>query len=397
MMHRHQGECQLDAVALSDTTIRELAHAPDASLSIDETLVLACGLAHASTDGVEVGAPGRSPWDYEAVRRVADQLAGHFPACTVTAVARCAQDDIARAAEALQPAAVPRLHLVLPVSATFAGGAGGSGTRAMLDLVGRSVGSARGLLDQVQLSVAGTPRIDVGQLTAIAHVARDAGAELFNVCDLGGSAFPQEFGGLVGELVKNLPELTYGVRCSNKLGLAIGNTLAGLSAGARQVDVSVGGFGRGSHACSYEGLSEVLTARRDTLDLRVAVRAEELASVTALVADFAGGVSARMQASLLDRPSATVRKPVRGLRTDDQRLVTLGRPSTDVLPMVLTKLCDGVKDETAARQMRISARTYRRYVAQLMKELNVSSRFEAGVKVAESGLLRAIRARGIPA
>jgi hypothetical protein len=54
-----------------------------------------------------------------------------------------------------------------------------------------------------------------------------------------------------------------------------------------------------------------------------------------------------------------------------------------VYSQVLAKLCSGVKDETAARQMNVSVRTYRRYVAGILKDLNVTSRFEAGLKVAE--------------
>ena len=53
---------------------------------------------------------------------------------------------------------------------------------------------------------------------------------------------------------------------------------------------------------------------------------------------------------------------------------------------VLHKLCEGMKDETAARQMNVSVRTYRRHVASILKTLDVSSRFEAGLKVAELGL-----------
>ncbi len=58
---------------------------------------------------------------------------------------------------------------------------------------------------------------------------------------------------------------------------------------------------------------------------------------------------------------------------------------------VLHKLCAGMKDETAARQMNVSVRTYRRHVATILKSLDVSSRFEAGLKVAELGLVTAVR------
>jgi hypothetical protein len=60
---------------------------------------------------------------------------------------------------------------------------------------------------------------------------------------------------------------------------------------------------------------------------------------------------------------------------------------------VLGTLCAGMKDETAARQMRVSVRTYRRYVASILKSLNVTSRFEAGMRLTEIGLTDLARRR----
>jgi hypothetical protein len=54
---------------------------------------------------------------------------------------------------------------------------------------------------------------------------------------------------------------------------------------------------------------------------------------------------------------------------------------------VLGYLAAGVKDETAAREMAVSLRTYRRYVATLMAELNATSRFQAGAIAAQRGWL----------
>lgn len=64
-----------------------------------------------------------------------------------------------------------------------------------------------------------------------------------------------------------------------------------------------------------------------------------------------------------------------------------------LLAEVLGTLCVGMKDESAARQMRISVRTYRRYVASILKSLNVTSRFEAGMRLSEVGLTDLARRR----
>ncbi|WP_328645817.1 DNA-binding response regulator [Amycolatopsis sp. NBC_00348] len=54
---------------------------------------------------------------------------------------------------------------------------------------------------------------------------------------------------------------------------------------------------------------------------------------------------------------------------------------------ILEQLAAGCKDETAARALGVSLRTYRRRVAELMEILGASSRFQAGARAREAGLL----------
>lgn len=56
-------------------------------------------------------------------------------------------------------------------------------------------------------------------------------------------------------------------------------------------------------------------------------------------------------------------------------------------PQVLDLLSQGVKDEPAARTLGLGVRTYRRRVAELMAALGTESRFQAGVRARELGLV----------
>jgi DNA-binding NarL/FixJ family response regulator len=56
-------------------------------------------------------------------------------------------------------------------------------------------------------------------------------------------------------------------------------------------------------------------------------------------------------------------------------------------PRILELLGSGCKDETAARTLSLSVRTYRRRVAELMSALGATSRFQAGVRARELGLV----------
>ncbi|MFI0780640.1 LuxR C-terminal-related transcriptional regulator [Streptomyces sp. NPDC021212] len=62
-----------------------------------------------------------------------------------------------------------------------------------------------------------------------------------------------------------------------------------------------------------------------------------------------------------------------------------------VLREVLTLMAEGYKDDAAARKLGLSVRTYRRYVADIMRDLNVESRFQAGVRAVRAGLMEAER------
>ena len=60
---------------------------------------------------------------------------------------------------------------------------------------------------------------------------------------------------------------------------------------------------------------------------------------------------------------------------------------TSLAPRVLELLASGCKDETAARTLGLGVRTYRRRVAELMTALGAESRFQAGIRAHELGLI----------
>ncbi|MFJ9691464.1 TrmB family transcriptional regulator sugar-binding domain-containing protein [Kitasatospora sp. NPDC101183] len=70
-----------------------------------------------------------------------------------------------------------------------------------------------------------------------------------------------------------------------------------------------------------------------------------------------------------------------------ERIVFGDRARAAFARQILGMLRAGVTDEVAARDLAISVRTYRRYVAEIMTLLGASSRFQAGVRAAELGLL----------
>ncbi|WP_255311203.1 helix-turn-helix transcriptional regulator [Streptomyces viridosporus] len=66
---------------------------------------------------------------------------------------------------------------------------------------------------------------------------------------------------------------------------------------------------------------------------------------------------------------------------------TSARMRTESVRRILEQLCEGHTDEVAARELRVSLRTYRRHVAEIMQTLGANSRFQAGVRAVEMALL----------
>lgn len=69
---------------------------------------------------------------------------------------------------------------------------------------------------------------------------------------------------------------------------------------------------------------------------------------------------------------------------------------TDLDRLVLSMMIRGVKDDVGAKRLGISVRTYRRHITEICTRLGASSRFQAGVRAAEAGVLRSVLSAAVP-
>jgi 2-isopropylmalate synthase len=90
-----------DRLIIFDTTLRDGEQSPGASMTRDEKLRIARQLERLRVDVIEAGFAASSNGDFECVKAIA----AHIKDSTVCSLARANDRDIARAAEALQPAA----------------------------------------------------------------------------------------------------------------------------------------------------------------------------------------------------------------------------------------------------------------------------------------------------
>ena len=102
----------MDKVFIFDTTLRDGEQAPGIALNAKEKLEIAEQLARLEVDIIEAGFPITSIGDFEAVRRIAENVKGP----QIAALARAVDVDIDRAWESIKDARDPRIHVFLSTS-----------------------------------------------------------------------------------------------------------------------------------------------------------------------------------------------------------------------------------------------------------------------------------------
>jgi len=274
-----------DHVAFFDTTLRDGEQSPGCSMTPTEKLRLARQLERLGVDVIEAGFPIASPGEWQAVRDVALAL----KRATVAALCRAKEVDIDAAAGALADCAHPRIHVFLATSAIHLKHKLGISEEQALVQAAEAVRYARAICDDVEFSAEDASRTDFLYLREVLQAVHEAGARVLNIPDTVGYALPHEYGELVGKLHEAIPKATLSVHCHNDLGLAVANSLAAVSAGARQIECTINGIGERAGNASLEELVMALHVRRESLGgLTTGIHSEELMNASHLLSSITG-------------------------------------------------------------------------------------------------------------
>ena len=287
---RHTGD--RNYVRIFDTTLRDGEQSPGATLNIDEKLEIARQLARLGVDVIEAGFPIASPGDFEAVRRVATEVGTRQRRRSSAGLARAQKNDIDRAWEAVRRAAHPRIHTFLATSDIHLQAQAQDHARECVAQCVDMVGYARSLCADVEFSPedAGAVRPGV-PATPVLEQAIRAGATTLNIPDTVGYTTPEEFGGLIRGIVEHVPgatDVVISVHCHNDLGLATANTLAGIRAGARQVEVTINGIGERAGNTALEEVVMALHTRPQFFGLRSGVDTTQIVRTSRMVSTYTG-------------------------------------------------------------------------------------------------------------
>ncbi len=276
-------------IKIFDTTLRDGEQSPGASMNVEEKLHVARQLARLNVDIIEAGFPIASPGDFEAVRRVAEEIKG----VTIAGLARAKDIDIERAGEAIKPAESGRIHTFLATSDIHLKFKLRMTREEVLETAVRAVKKARQYTDDVEFSAEDATRSDWDFLCRVTEEVIKAGATTVNIPDTVGYAIPQEFGELIEYLMNKVPNIdkaTISVHCHNDLGLAVANSLTAIMKGAGQIECTINGIGERAGNAAMEEIVMALKTRQKYFNADTRIVTEEIYKTSRLVSKITGMV-----------------------------------------------------------------------------------------------------------
>ena len=274
-------------ILIFDTTLRDGEQSPGCSMNLTEKLEVAHALEALKVDVIEAGFPIASPGDFEAVQAISEQIRH----CTVAALARAVDKDIARAGDAVAKAARPRVHVFCATSSIHRRYKLKRAKEEIVRMSVEGVKLAKQYTDDVEFSPEDASRTEPDFLVDVVTAVIEAGATTVNIPDTVGYAIPAEYGDLISHLrqhVPNINDAVISVHCHNDLGLAVANSLAAVAAGAGQIECTINGLGERAGNAALEEIVMALKTRADLFDADTSIETTRLYPTSRLVSGITG-------------------------------------------------------------------------------------------------------------
>jgi 2-isopropylmalate synthase len=246
-----------DKIHIFDTTLRDGEQVPGCKLVTSEKVALALQLEELGVDIIEAGFPISSPGDFNSVTEISKLITK----TTVCALSRAVQKDIEAAGEAIKYAKRPRIHTGIGTSESHIKAKFNATQDEILERAIQAVKWARNFTDDVEFYAEDAGRTEDGYLARVVEAVIKAGATVVNIPDTTGYCLPHQYGTKIAYLMNNVPNIDKAIlscHCHNDLGLATANSIAGVIAGARQIECTINGLGERAGNTSLEEVVMVI-------------------------------------------------------------------------------------------------------------------------------------------
>jgi len=276
-------QSEKDRVVIFDTTLRDGEQSPGATMTHEEKLEVAELLDQMGVDIIEAGFPIASEGDFLAVNEIAKRTKN----AVVCGLSRAAFKDIDRCAEAIKPAQRSRIHTFISTSPVHMKHKLQKEPHEVYEMVIAQVTRARNHTADVEWSSEDGTRTEMDFLCRCVEAAIKAGATTINIPDTVGYTVPDEYYSLfktVRERVPNSDKAVFSVHCHDDLGMSVANSLAGVRAGARQIECTINGIGERAGNTALEEVVMAMRVRNDVLPYWTDIDAAMLTRASKLVA-----------------------------------------------------------------------------------------------------------------
>lgn len=270
-----------------DTTLRDGEQSLGITLNVKEKLEIANQLVKLGVDIIEAGFPASSPGDFNSVNILAREIKG----MTICGLTRAVEKDIDICAEALRPAESPRIHTGLATSPVHMDKKLRLDPEDVVEKAVMAVKHAKKYVNDVEFYPEDAFRSERTFLAKLFEKVIAAGATVLNIPDTVGYATPWEFGDLVTFLmnnVKGIEKTIVSVHCHNDLGMATANSLAGIKAGARQVEGTINGIGERAGNTALEEVIMAIYAQKGLYGVESRINTREISPTSRLVSKITG-------------------------------------------------------------------------------------------------------------
>jgi len=270
-------------IFIFDTTLRDGEQVPGCKLNTKEKIELALKLEELGVDIIEAGFPISSPGDFHSVEEISKIVKN----ATVCGLTRAVQKDIKVAADALKHAKRPRIHTGIGTSDHHIKSKFNSTREEILKRATQAVKWAKNFVDDVEFYAEDAGRTDNDYLADVIESVIAAGATVVNIPDTTGYCLPYQYGDKIAYLVnhvKNIDKAIISCHCHNDLGLATANSIAGVIAGARQIECTINGLGERAGNTSMEECVMVIKQHKH-LGFYTDIKTQLLNPMSRLVSD----------------------------------------------------------------------------------------------------------------
>ena len=274
-------------IIIFDTTLRDGEQSPGASMSLEEKIQIAKAFEDMGVDVLEAGFPAASQGDFEAVSEISKILTKTIPC----GLARAVKNDLDRCYESLKHSKYFRIHTFISTSDLHMKFKLQKTREEVLDLIKFSVEYAKQFTQDVEWSPEDATRTDSDYLCKTVEHAIKCGATTINIPDTVGYATPSDYERIIKDLfnrVPNIDKVVVSTHTHNDLGLGVANALAGISAGARQVECTINGIGERAGNAALEEIVMAIKTRNDLMPYETNINTKKISACSKLVSSVTG-------------------------------------------------------------------------------------------------------------